>query len=190
MKKIIALVMITISFSFTNPDKKIVVIDASHGGKDSGTFHQEFMEKDIALQIAKKIKRLNKNANIKIILTRDSDEFMGLQKRAKFINELNPDLVISLHANYGKDEALNGTEIYISDDNKEKEKSREHALEMKTAFKEQNAEVKKSNFFLLRNVNHPSVFLEIGYLSNNKDRTLMTTEEGQTQIAENILSLL
>lgn len=188
--KIIGLVILLTTFGFTNPSKKTVVIDVSHGGKDAGQSFGNKMEKEIVLNIAQKIKELNKNSNIDIILTRDADEFIGLSKRSDFINDLKPELVISIHANSSIDEELSGTEIYISDQSKEKAKSKEHALEMKKAFQEQEAILKKANFFLLREVNYPIVLLEVGYLSNKNDRALITTDKGQTEIAKNILALL
>jgi N-acetylmuramoyl-L-alanine amidase len=188
--KFIGLAFLTITLAFTNVDKRTIVIDVSHGGHDSGVSIEGANEKEIALNIANKIKELNKNSNIEIVLTRDSDKFLTLNERAEFINELNPEFVISIHANSSKKETVNGMEIYISDNNKEKEKSKELASKIKTAFKNQNPEIKKGNFYLLENVAYPIVMLEVGYLTNENDRIQLTSEEGQMKIANTILNMI
>jgi N-acetylmuramoyl-L-alanine amidase len=104
LMKLIGLAVLTITMAFTYVEKKIVVIDVSHGGQDNGVVVNEVNEKQIALSIANKIKKLNHNSNIEIILTRDSDKFINLNDRAKLINELKPDFAISLHVNAAENE--------------------------------------------------------------------------------------
>lgn len=87
-----------LSFSFSK-EKKVVVIDAGHGGTDLGANREGINEKEIVLNIAKKIKLLNQNQNLEIILTRDDDTYPSLTDRTKKINELKPDYSISLHVN-------------------------------------------------------------------------------------------
>ncbi len=89
---------ILLSFSFLK-EKKVVVIDAGHGGTDLGANRNGIYEKEIVLNIAKKIKALNQNKNIEIILTRDDDSYPSLTDRTGKINELKPDYAISLHIN-------------------------------------------------------------------------------------------
>ena len=69
-----------------------------HGGNDPGAQVGSALEKEIVMSIARKIQVLNTNTNIEIILSRDQDQFKSLSERTQFINSLNPDLVISLHA--------------------------------------------------------------------------------------------
>lgn len=194
MKNVIKLIgilfFLTASFAFTTPDKKILVIDVSHGGKDAGTSFEKFKEKDISLNIAKMIKELNKNPEIEVILTRDTDEFLSLAKRAEYINKLKPDYVISLHVNTSKDEDKNGMEIFVSDQSKLLEKSEEFARDLSKSFEAHEVEVKKANFHLLANVDYPINLFEVGYLSNPKDREFITSEAGQIEIAKAILKSL
>lgn len=188
--KFIGLAFLTITLAFTNVDKRTIVIDVSHGGQDSGVSIEGANEKEITLNIANKIKQLNKNSNIEIVLTRDSDKFMTLIERTEFINKLKPEFVISIHANSSKKETVNGIEIYISDNNKEKEKSKELASKIKTAFNNQKSEIKKANFYLLENVAYPIAILEVGFLTNENDRLQLTSEEGQMKIANTILNMI
>lgn len=66
--KITGLLCLLLTFAFTSIDTKTVVIDVSHGGKDKGAHYENYNEKEIALNIASKVKALNKNTNINIIL--------------------------------------------------------------------------------------------------------------------------
>jgi N-acetylmuramoyl-L-alanine amidase len=188
--KFIGLALLTLTMAFTSVDKKVIVIDVSHGGKDNGTMIDEFKEKDISLSIANKIKALNKNSNIEIILTRDGDQFVTLNERTQQINALKPDMVISLHTNAHQNQHKNGIEIFISDDNQQKEKSHDLALRLSDNFKDQNVEIKKAGFYLLKNVEYPIALVELGFLTNENDRQVLTSEKGQIAIAEKLLKVL
>lgn len=142
--KFIGLALLAITLSFTSVDKRTVVIDVSHGGEDMGAQFGDLKEKEIALEIAILLKKLNKDSNLEIILTRDSDKFISLNDRAEFINALNPELVISLHVNNSKDKSLSGTEIFISELNSEKEKSNALALALQNVFPSQKTEIKST----------------------------------------------
>ena len=80
-------------------DKKVIVIDAGHGGHDFGAVKYGIEEKTIVENISKKVKALNKDANVEIVLLRDGDHFMELSERVSIINNLKPNLVVSLHVN-------------------------------------------------------------------------------------------
>lgn len=188
--KFIGLAFLTITFAFTNVDKKTIVIDVSHGGHDNGTTVNGFNEKEIALNIANKIKQLNKNSNVEIILTRDSDMFLSLNERAEQINKLKPEFVISLHANASDDKKESGKVIFVSDKNKQKEKSGDLALKIFYSFNDRNIEIKKADYYLLRKVEYPVALIELGYLTNENDREILTTEKGQSELAESILSVI
>tara|TARA_R110002124_G_scaffold100353_2_gene247229 strand:- start:1144 stop:1581 length:438 start_codon:yes stop_codon:yes gene_type:complete len=139
--RIIGLAFLTITLAFTSIDKKIILIDVSHGGYDNGISIGELNEKEITLNIAKKIKELNENANVDIILTRDSDKFISLNERTESINKLRPDFVISLHVNSNEDRSQNGMEIFVSNKNKQKVKSEKLALDIYNSFDNHNREI-------------------------------------------------
>ena len=97
--------------------KYIVVIDAGHGGKDNGaSLSSKKREKDVALSIAKKLKRKLKKRGFKVYMTRDDDTFVKLPKRTEFANKKKADIFISIHANAApKKELANvfkGIEVY------------------------------------------------------------------------------
>jgi N-acetylmuramoyl-L-alanine amidase len=80
---------------------KTIVIDAGHGGKDPGTNGLLYKEKDIALAVALKLEELFKKylPEVKVILTRRTDEFVELEERAQIANRAKADLFISIHCN-------------------------------------------------------------------------------------------
>ena len=95
------------------PRKRIVVIDAGHGGKDPGARGSESREKDITLASARALKtRLEKSGRYKVVMTRDSDVFVPLETRVKLARRADADLFISLHADAGPDASTRGLSVY------------------------------------------------------------------------------
>ena len=94
---------------------KTIVIDAGHGGKDPGAVgYRGTKEKDIALDVAKRLeKKLSKNLNVKIVMTRDEDIFLRLSERTKIANENNGSLFISIHTNAAEDRRASGFETFL-----------------------------------------------------------------------------
>lgn len=94
----------------------VVVIDPGHGGKDPGAIGvYGTYEKDITIAVAKKLKSLIESQGIKVVMTRDSDEFVELYKRGQIANSNGGKLFISLHCNSMpyKPHSASGFEVYI-----------------------------------------------------------------------------
>jgi N-acetylmuramoyl-L-alanine amidase len=93
-----------------------IVIDAGHGGKDSGSLgYSKTKEKDIALAVALKLgKLLEENfPDLQVIFTRKDDRFIPLEERGHFANKVEGDLFISIHTNAAKARNAYGTEVYF-----------------------------------------------------------------------------
>jgi N-acetylmuramoyl-L-alanine amidase len=92
----------------------IIAIDPGHGGRDPGaTGRMGTREKDITLQIARKMEKLiNKQPGMQAALIRNSDRFMRLRDRIKKAHQLNADLMISLHADSFPDRRAKGASVY------------------------------------------------------------------------------
>ena len=92
-----------------------VVIDAGHGGHDTGACGRNSREKDITLAIALKLGRYIKDnlKDVKVIYTRKTDEFIELFRRARIANENHADLFISIHCNANPSAMPFGTETYV-----------------------------------------------------------------------------
>jgi len=176
---------ILLSFSFSN-EKKVVVIDAGHGGADLGATRNGISEKEIVLNIAKKIKALNQNQNLEIILTRDDDSFPTLSDRTEKINELKPDFAISLHINNSPRETTDskGMEVFPQDNEVSKK------LATKFSEKFQDSKIRTGNLHILRESKTPTILLELGFMNNQNERNYLASEKGQSETAEKLLNFI
>ena len=102
------------------PDRrrKVVVVDAGHGGHDSGAIGASRQEKDLTLAAAEALKaRLERSGRYRVVLTRDSDVFIPLETRVRIARDGGADLFISLHADSaGGDAATHGASVYTLSD--------------------------------------------------------------------------
>lgn len=93
--------------------KPVIVIDAGHGGKDPGAQGATAKESAVTLAAAKALKaRLEKGGKYKVVVTRDSDVYVPLQKRVQIARTAQADLFISLHADAASDPTLRGASVY------------------------------------------------------------------------------
>ncbi len=92
---------------------KTIVIDPGHGGKDPGAIGRYGLkEKTVVLDIAKRLRRILSARGIKVIMTRSSDKFIPLWKRADIANRKDADFFISVHANAFRKRWVKGFEVY------------------------------------------------------------------------------
>jgi N-acetylmuramoyl-L-alanine amidase len=188
------------SFAFVKPVANdpeniiTVVIDAGHGGEDHGMKLEGFSEKEIVAAISQKIKENNHDKNVIIHLTRTNDKFISLQGRVDFINNLKPDLILSLHVNGNKNTALSGVEFFVSPSNEKYETSKNSAEKINShivsSLQMQSNGVKDANFMILKNTKYPAIIMELGYLSNKNDRNWLTDSNQQEKIALVILEAI
>lgn len=156
--------------------KKMVVIDPGHGGKDSGAVGVNgLLEKDVVLNIAKEILRLNKmilNDEFEIYLTRYKDTLISLSDRTRLAKHLNADVFVSLHCNAAQNYSK-GIEVYVhnSDNLNTKESialgvSVLNESTQKLKFEERG--MKFANFQVLRDAASlfPAVLIETGFITN------------------------
>ncbi len=179
--KFFTLLAVVFLVSFTpKKEAKLIVLDVGHGGNDSGLVVQGKQEKKIVMDIASTIKQLNKDDNIKIILTRYNDSYVTLQERVSVINNLQPDFVISLHINDSNEEEVN---MFVSKQSKNSTQAKAMMNKLVSYYPEQltSVSLKTANFYLLKNIQSPSVMLEFGYVYG---------QENQKEIAKMILNSL
>ena len=182
-----ALKLLAVSFasaamlSFSTETKKIIVIDAGHGGNDFGATMNGVSEKDMVLNIARQIKKASdKDGTYEVILTRSDDTSTTLTERTEQINKLNPEMVISLHINRTPEANTNksGHEIFIQKTSESK------SLAEKLSKKLGECSIKEENLHILRNSKSPAVLVELGYINNTKEREYMNSSDGQREIAQ------
>lgn len=95
--------------------KTLVVIDPGHGGRDPGAIGSNGLyEKEVVLKMGQALKEEieDNHPQFEVRLTRDSDEFLPLQKRTQIANELDADIFLSIHANSGRTSVAKGFEVF------------------------------------------------------------------------------
>lgn len=166
-----------------------VVIDPGHGGKDVGaTGTSSLYEKEFTLSLSKKVNEiLEKEENIEVHMIREDDTFISTDDkyRAKFANELDADLYISIHGNTFKSLDVSGTESYYYHEKFKFFAEVMHKNVVRaTGFNDRG--VRKKDLFVVRDTDMPSVLLEIGYLTNPQEEQIMLNDEFQYSVAESI----
>jgi N-acetylmuramoyl-L-alanine amidase len=160
------LALFNVSAFAVNPDSlgvRTIIIDPGHGGKDPGCLGLHSHEADVALDISLKFGKMLKEkygSSIRVIYTRTTDEFVGLQERANMANKYKGDLFICIHANASENKESKGSEVYAlglhRSDSQLKVADRENA----SILMEDNHESKYSNF----DMNDPDRYLMVGLL--------------------------
>jgi len=114
----------------------VIVIDAGHGGKDRGTMSSNggMDEKEIVLDVAKRLRMLLEGAGFKVIMTRDTDDFISLPERTVIAARSGADLFVSIHVNSNQDHAVNGLLVYYLETITRKDVNEEQRLENEHTF--------------------------------------------------------
>jgi N-acetylmuramoyl-L-alanine amidase len=93
---------------------KRIVIDPGHGGVQTGAIAESGLtEKEVTLDVALRLRRLLADASFEVLLTRDSDKTLGLEKRVDFANSNNADLFLSIHVNWMEPRTIRGPETFF-----------------------------------------------------------------------------
>ena len=199
---IFLLLLLKMCFIFGQPStpKKILVIDVGHGGKDSGAIGiNGIKEKDVVLQLANEIIRLNKGqSNLEIYLTRYSDSLISLNNRTKLARALKPDVFISLHCNHAKNPGATGTEVFVANaalsQNLRQSIYLAHQIHsgITTNFGIKSRGVKFANFQVLRETIAlcPSILIELCFLSNWDEAKYLSENSNLKALAFSILNSL
>lgn len=145
-----------------------VVIDAGHGGKDPGAIsaNKKLYEKEVTLKVALMVgENIKKNhPEVKVLYTRKTDVFVGLNDRARMANKANADLFISIHTNAAQNRTAKGAETYTLGIEEERtERNLEIAKrENGVIFLEDNHEKTYANF----NPNSPESYIIFEYMQS------------------------
>mgnify|MGYP000894022925 CR=1 FL=1 len=176
----------------------VVVIDAGHGGRDPGKIGiGNIVEKDINLSIAIRLKSLLEQNDIKVVMTREDDAGLysnsdsnkkkaDLNKRIEIVKSSTPDLVVSIHQNSYPEEYVKGAQtFYYKDSDKAKQLAEVIQDQLKQTIGDGNHRQAKPNgsYYLLKNTDCTMVIVECGYLTNNIEAKLLTTEDYQEKMA-------
>lgn len=203
---------------FTPSPVKTIVIDAGHGGNDTGTQNKpgKFDEKVFTLDVAKRLQALLGEERWRVFMTRDDDRFVGLDERAAFANKAKADLFISIHFNAVANNAdVRGTETYVLTPQHQRSTSSSapsaadkvaqpgnahdawsavlgHHMhrELLAKLKTEDRGYKRARFAVLRLVDCPAVLVEAGYLSNDAEANRLATPAYRADIADALHSAI
>ena len=135
------------SYSQENTSDFVVVLDAGHGGYDSGNTGNGFLEKKIALQTSIQIGNyIKSNSNIKVIYTRSKDIFVKLSERAAIANRSNADLFISIHCDAFTSPKVYGAGTFVLGLHRNADNLRIAQKENSVIFLEENYQSNYKNF--------------------------------------------
>ena len=165
-----------------------IVLDAGHGGKDAGANHGDLYEKDINLAVAKKTKALLSEAGYKVKMTREDDTYAALSDRVAFANRRNAKVFVSIHCNSSEDGSGNGIEtFYAESKNWNSEKLAESIqTNIVNATGAKDREVKTADYAVILGTDMSAALVEVGFLTDKNERTLLQNEDYQQKLAEGI----
>src|SRR5213596_3400862 len=185
----------------------VVVLDPGHGGQDSGAMCGGVLEKDLTLDVARRIDRLLNSEGIATLMTRVGDTYVSLGDRAAFANRARKSIFVSIHFNEDNKPVASGVETYyaahqitagsflaswlpflwrpLSDSpNPESQNLAgliQEALVARTRSIDRGTQGRQ--FFVIATVTSPAVLIEGGFLTNKEDISKLATEDYRDQIA-------
>jgi len=213
----------------------LIVIDAGHGGHDGGANAEGKLEKELVLQISKKLYKAFKDEGYNVYLTRNSDRFLTLGQRTKVADKKDAKVFISIHANAIANKRrfseVEGIETYYlqktRDAKSQRIATRENAAvlqgadrlsknviidsvlngpkiiesnklaidvqknmikNVKSAYRDaKNGGVRPAPFYVLVGASRPSILVEVGYITNAKERERLFTSDYQERIVDGIV---
>lgn len=191
--------------TFIDPDNNIIVIDPGHGGIDGGAYQDSVLEKEINLDISKRLKYYLELKGYTVILTREEDISLDklsnkggsrhqrdLNARVDIINNSNAQLFISIHVNCNlRKPQTDGSIVFFNDKYPQNEMlaySIQRALnDMSYENKKRTLhEPQKGDYFLLEHSKIPGVIVETAFLSNIMERELLKHPKFRDEIAKEI----
>jgi N-acetylmuramoyl-L-alanine amidase len=185
----------------------VVILDPGHGGQDSGAMCGGLLEKDLTLDVARRIDRLLDSEGIATLMTRLGDTYVSLADRAAFANRIRNCIFVSIHFNEDNKPVASGVETYYAahqittaslmtswlpflwrplSDSPNPESQRlagfvQEALVARTRAIDRGTQ--PGQFFVIANVSSPAVLIEGGFLTNKEDISKLTSQDYRDQIA-------
>src|SRR5438874_8328160 len=185
----------------------VVVLDPGHGGQDSGAMCGGVLEKDLTLDVARRVDRLLDSQGIATLMTRLGDTYVSLADRAAFANRVRNCVFVSIHFNEDNKPVSSGVETYyaahqitagsllaswlpflwrpLSDSPNLESRSLagfvQEALVARTRALDRGTQAKQ--FFVIANVTSPAVLIEGGFLTNKEDISKLASEDYRDQLA-------
>jgi len=175
---------------------KVIIIDPGHGAEDPGSSANGLVEKELNMIISSYTKAYLDQLGATVFLTRSGDENPSLDDRALFSIQYFADIFVSIHHNANEASYVKGTEVYYNeipfegDQNPFPEESKrlaQYIFDQLTKYGDLNPLGVKEDFFLvLRKNTAPSVLVEVAYLTNPEDASILKDETNLKEFARRI----
>jgi N-acetylmuramoyl-L-alanine amidase len=152
---------------------KKVVLDAGHGGRDSGARGTRLLEKDVTLDVAQRTARLLCTYGAVARLTRSTDQFVDLFARAELANSYDADLFVSVHCNaMPRRNQGHGTETFYC---RPDSKCLGYLVQgcLVDALQRSDRGLKQARFVVIRETNMPAVLAELMFINDDREETLL-----------------
>src|SRR5437016_1383500 len=170
----------------TSKNFSTVVVDAGHGGKDSGAYRRYGPpEKMIALDVAQRLNSKLRESQLKTVMTRNSDVFIELNDRVAIENAQKNAIFVSIHFNDSRRRGVRGFETYYHS-GASFDLANDIQAKLMTIPNSKNGGVHTANFRVLRNAACPAVLVECGYLSNRSEGNQARDWEYRELLADRI----
>jgi len=178
-------------------ERKIVCLDAGHGGSDMGATSTDGkrLEKDDNIRLTLKVKDELEKTGTEVILTREDDRSVSLKNRCRIANRKHCDLFVAIHRNSSPKGT--GIEAWISKNEKNGEKriAKEMVSSLSSIGNLTNRGVKQgyrdkaaNNYYINANTEMPSILLEVGFISNEEDNKVF--DENIDEYAKTIAKII
>ena len=195
------------------PAARTVVIDAGHGGKDTGTSNPKlgFQEKGFALAVARELRSQLESAGFRVVMTREDDTFIPLEGRPAVARRANADLFVSIHFNAITNAAIAGAETYVLTPRGQRSTGAESGQpadaqsnpgdafdawnsilgyrvhrQIIGGLKSFDRGLKRARFVVLRELSCPGILVEGGYLTNDAEARRIASPEWRVRLAKAI----
>jgi N-acetylmuramoyl-L-alanine amidase len=165
--------------------KPLIVIDAGHGGHDRGGMPgQRIAEKGYTLDVAKRLNSVLRAAGYRTVMTRTSDEFIGLGTRVAVSNSHRGAVFVSIHFNGARNYDAHGIETYYYGGRSSAALAAAIHRKVLSATGEEDRRVRSRGFFVLRRNRNTSVLCELGFLTNRGEARKIGTSSYRQKLAE------
>ena len=185
-------------------ERPVIVLDAGHGGLDSGAVGKSgVLEKDVNLSIVKHLREMLELSGFNVVVTRDEDisiydagvegirnqKLSDMDNRLKIVQSYPDSIFLCIHQNNYTDPQYFGGQMFYNNNNPNNRTLAQIMQNRFAVLQEGNdREIKLSGdeLFLLKSNKHPSLMIECGFLSNPEEEARLATTEYQQQVAFSI----
>ncbi len=185
------------TFNRAENSTKLVILDAGHGGSDSGAVGtvngQSVYEKTLTLSITYRVKAILESNGVTVSMTRTGDTLPSLVERPTQANGENAALFVSIHINSADASEAHGIETYYSTENNgDKYGTTSSYLAsqlLRNMINQTGASdrgVRTANHAVTRRCNMPASLVECGFISNSEEAALMSSDAYQNKLAQGI----